>query len=70
VVAGRRTIRDGPVTLARPLTTKPSTAVLFSYGPDGLSNVDPAQVELLWYLPIEDANGVAITPVYITVMEL
>ena len=70
VVAGRRTNRDGPVTLARPLTTKPSTAVLFSYGPNGLSNVDPAQVELLWYLPIEDANGVAITPVYITVMEL
>jgi len=70
VVAGRRTNSDGPVTLARPVTTKPSTAVLFSYGPNGLSNVDPGQLELMWYLPIEDANGVAITPVYITVMEL
>jgi prepilin-type N-terminal cleavage/methylation domain-containing protein len=70
VVAGRRTNRDGPVTLARPVTTKPSTAALFSYGPDGLSNPDPGQLQLIWYLPTEDANGVAITPVYVTVMEL
>jgi hypothetical protein len=25
---------------------------------------------LIWYLPVEDPNGVAITPVFVTVMEL
>ncbi len=70
VVGGRRTNGDGPVTLARPIWAKPASAVMFGTGANGLPNADPGALQLLWYLPAEDANGVAITPVFVTVMEL
>lgn len=70
VVGGRRTSADGPVTLARPISAKLPSAVYFGVGQDGLPRPDPGTLPVIWYLPTEDANGVSITPVYVTVMEL
>lgn len=70
VVGGRRTSADGPVTLARPISAKLPSAVYFGVGQDGLPRPDPGTLPVIWYLPTEDANGVSITPVFVTVMEL
>ncbi|MEY2711812.1 MAG: hypothetical protein RL005_34 [Planctomycetota bacterium] len=70
VVGGRRTSADGPVTLARPVVAKTPSAVYFGVGPDGVPRADPGTLPVIWYLPSEDANGVSITPVFVTVMEL
>jgi len=70
VVGGRRTSADGPVTLARPISAKLPSAVYFGVGQDGLPRPDRGTLPVIWYLPTEDANGVSITPVYVTVMEL
>jgi len=70
VVGGRRTSADGPVTLARPISAKLPSGAYFGVGQDGLPRPDPGTLPVIWYLPTEDANGVSITPVYVTVMEL
>lgn len=72
VLTGRRTQADGPVRFARPIPVMPPAAV---YGArPGLSQaqIDAATRAVLqaWYLPVRDANGVSITPVYILVEEL
>lgn len=72
VLAGRRNAGTDAVRLARPVTQVAPSAV-FGVRP-GLS---PAQIDAAtravlqaWYLPVRDANGVSITPVYILVEEL
>jgi prepilin-type N-terminal cleavage/methylation domain-containing protein len=70
VLNGRRNASEGPVRLARPVPAAPPAAV---YG--AKPNVDPAVLDTegvatAWYLPIRDARGAVLTPVYILVEEL
>lgn len=70
VLAGRRNSVDGPVRLARPIpvvTPAPAYGV-YPSTPPGF--VDIEGVAQAWFMPITDANGVTITPVYVTVGEL
>lgn len=69
VLNGRRIATDGPVELARPVPPLPALPVFEGAIPSGGG---PAQnaVKYFWYIPPVDANGVELTPVYVTVREL
>ena len=74
VASGRRTIADGPLTLSRPVTFKPSSAALFGLTQDPVTDAlilgsDPGTLPAIWFLPTE-VGDTPITPVFVTVMEL
>lgn len=74
VASGRRTVADGPLTLSRPVTFKPSSAALFGLVQDPVTDLlipgsDPGNLPAIWYLPTE-VGDTPITPVFVTVMEL
>ncbi len=72
VLAGRRVSNDGSVRFARPIPSMPPAQV-FGWQL-GMSNADANAVTnavlQAWYLPLRDANGVVLTPVYVSVEEL
>ena len=82
VLNGRRNVSEGPVRLARPIPAAPPSVVYggaFPPGPGGVSTAPPdlgpnlldsEGVATAWYLPIRDARGAVLTPVYILVEEL
>jgi prepilin-type N-terminal cleavage/methylation domain-containing protein len=75
VVAGRRNGGDGPVVLDRPVTSFPNVPPFnlnesVYPAPGTVQYPTTSYLPLIWYLPVEDPNGVAITPVFVTVMEL
>jgi prepilin-type N-terminal cleavage/methylation domain-containing protein len=61
VLNGRRSVSEGPVELARIIPGAPPAPVYYQ---------PYDQVTNFWYIPPVDANGVSLTPVYVTVREL
>jgi len=84
VTAGRRTRADGPVTLAKPVPRQPYGDVLVDlhsrrfgqFDTDALvasprSGGDSQDgIQDLWFVPLQDANGNDLTPVYVAIEEL
>jgi prepilin-type N-terminal cleavage/methylation domain-containing protein len=70
VLNGRRNAGEGPVRFARPIPAA-SPAAVYGVRPNvpGAS-LDSEGVATAWYLPIRDARGAVLTPVYILVEEL
>jgi len=69
VLNGRRNQAEGPVRFARPVPAAPASP---AYGDrlDFPPNLDSEGVATAWYLPISDARGAILTPVFILVEEL
>jgi hypothetical protein len=70
VLNGRRVNAEGPVKLARPIPAMPP---LPAYGASPIFPFNPVHhlgVAQAWFLPLRDAAGVTITPVYLLVEEL
>lgn len=74
VLAGRRSKRDGPVRLARPVPHVARHAAngnLYSANGNNPSTVDEAsQVKAVWFIPPESRDGMILTPVFVTVRDL
>jgi hypothetical protein len=74
VLNGRRTDKDGPVRLSRPIPRMTPSALYgrnsISANPADQAKVDSEGVSNAWYLPLQDAKGNQITPVYLMVEEL
>jgi prepilin-type N-terminal cleavage/methylation domain-containing protein len=69
VLNGRRNAAEGPVRFARPVPAA-TPAPVYGVRPNGPSTIDSEGVATAWYLPIRDARGAVLTPVYILVEEL
>jgi prepilin-type N-terminal cleavage/methylation domain-containing protein len=70
VLNGRRNASEGPVRFARPVPPAPPAAV-YGVRPNAPgASLDSEGVATAWYLPIRDARGAVLTPVYILVEEL
>ncbi|MFO0829716.1 MAG: prepilin-type N-terminal cleavage/methylation domain-containing protein [Phycisphaerales bacterium] len=72
VLRGRRYQTEGPVRFARPI---PRVAPAAAYGitpgtPTNDATLLRDGIWQAWFMPIRDANGFTITPVYVTVEEL
>ncbi|MCP4811840.1 MAG: hypothetical protein GY888_04970, partial [Planctomycetaceae bacterium] len=74
VLAGRRSMQDGPVRLARPVPHVARHAAngnLYSLDGNNPSTVDEAsQVKAVWFIPPESRDGMILTPVFVTVRDL
>jgi hypothetical protein len=70
VNVGRRVAADGPVRLARPVPVMPPSAVFGVRNGLPFGFVDSEGVATAWYIPLTDANGVQLTPVFVSVEEL
>ena len=67
VLTGRRTSKDGPVILTRPIPSYPDT--------QGMGFINPLPVEnktvrFIWFIPVTDPKGFTLVPVYASVQEL
>ena len=74
VLTGRRTSKDGPVILTRPVPAHPPLAELFGVTYTGASTVgavpaDPGD-RFIWFVPVTDPKGFTLVPVYASVQEL
>lgn len=74
VLIGRRTSKDGPVILSRPVPAHPPLAELFGVTYAGGTTVgavpaDPGD-RFIWFVPVTDAKGFTLVPVYASVQEL
>ena len=74
VLTGRRTSKDGPVILTRPVPAHPPLAELFGVTYSGGTTVgavpaDPGD-RFIWFVPVTDPKGFTLVPVYATVQEL
>ena len=70
ILVGRRNSADGPVRFARPVPVLAPAPVFGVYPSTPAAFIDIEGVAQSWFMPITDANGVTITPVYVTVEEL
>jgi hypothetical protein len=70
VLTGRRNAADGPVRFARPIAQMPAAAVYGARPGVAAGALDVEGVAQAWYMPIRDAAGVQITPVFVMVEEL
>ena len=67
VLTGRRTSKDGPVILTRPIPSYPDTQGM------GFINRIPVEnktVRFIWFVPVTDPKGFTLVPVYASVQEL
>jgi len=74
VLTGRRTSKDGPVILNRPVPAHPPLAELFgvTYTAGttlGAVAADPGD-RFIWFVPVTDPKGFTLVPVYASVQEL
>lgn len=70
VNVGRRTIGEGPVRLARPIPAMPPAAVYGARSDVAAGFLDSEGAATVWFMPLRDANGVQLTPVFLAVEEL
>ncbi len=70
VNVGRRIGTDGPVRFARPIPVMPPAAVYGARAEIAPGFLDSEGVATAWYIPLTDANGVQLTPVFVSVEEL
>jgi len=74
VLTGRRTSKDGPVILTRPVPAHPPLAELFGVTYTAGTTVgavpaDPGD-RFIWFVPVTDPKGFTLVPVYASVQEL
>ena len=74
VLTGRRTSKDGPVILTRPVPAHPPLAELFGVTYTAGTTVgavpaDPGD-RFIWFIPVTDPKGFTLVPVYASVQEL
>ena len=75
VLTGRKTTKDGPVILTRPVPAHPPLAELFgvTYNTGGTTvgavPPDPGD-RFIWFIPVTDPKGFTLVPVYASVQEL
>jgi prepilin-type N-terminal cleavage/methylation domain-containing protein len=70
VLNGRRNTTEGPVRFARPIPAAPAAPVYGVRPNTPAALLDSEGVAAAWYLPIRDARGATLTPVYVLVEEL
>lgn len=73
VASGRRSTKEGPVFLTRPVPEIEPTRALFGVGAGPANteiNMRTRGVGLIWFVPTRDQNGFILQPVYATVREL
>lgn len=72
VLAGRRSIADGPVRFARPVPVQAPSAVIGYRASTPAADADTLARAIwqAWFLPTRDLNGFQLTPVYVSVEEL
>lgn len=70
VLVGRRNTAEGPVRCATGSRRRPLPSMGLRPGvPSAILDTEGAACQA-WYLPLRDANGVVLTPVYVSVEEL
>jgi len=74
VLTGRKTSKDGPVILTRPVPAHPPLAELFGVTYTAGTTVgavpaDPGD-RFIWFVPMTDPKGFTLVPVYASVQEL
>jgi len=74
VLTGRKTSKDGPVILTRPVPAHPPLAELFGVTYTAGTTVgavpaDPGD-RFIWFVPVTDPKGFTLVPVYASVQEL
>lgn len=73
VAAGRRSTREGPVFLTRPVPELEPSRALFGLGAGAQLtevNMRTRGVTQIWFVPTRDLNGFLLQPVFATVKEL
>ena len=73
VLAGRRSAKDGPVRLARPVphvSRHISNGNLFNAQGDDTTVDQASAVKAVWFIPPESRDGLILTPVFVTVRDL
>ncbi len=70
VIVGRRNSTEGPVKFARPIPAMVPSAAYGVRSTIPVGALDSEGVATAWFMPLRDANGVQLTPVFLAVEEL
>ena len=70
VLTGRRTSKDGPVILARPIPWHANTEAMRFVVQNPSSPSQNESIRYIWFVPVTDPKGFTLVPVFATVQEL